>query len=163
MMSSRALRAATLACLLLAGCRQTGAPPAAAPAPTLSSRYANCRAVEDHSTRCDPSLTELLSRPEWYDGASVSVAGVLDPQREGFALFASEDAYKMYLARSGVLLELRPELRTMNFQPNSGGWAIVSGKYVARGRGEEGVFGGAIVDVTSIFPYRSSRVQVPSK
>jgi hypothetical protein len=113
--------------------------------------------LEDRTTICDPSLEELIIRPEWYDGATVVVTGVLDPQRE-FALFASEDAYRMYVPRSAVRLSLTPELAVRDFQAFSGEWVFVRGKYVARGGDSGGRYGGVIVRVELVAPYKSSRV-----
>lgn len=163
MIATRALAVALLPLLLTGGCRRPESPVAVSTSQTAPNRYANCQKI-DGTVVCDPSLHELTIRPELYDGETVVVGGVLDPQREGFALFASEDAYRRYVARSAVLLELAPEIARKDYEPFDGEWVIVRGKYLARGRGSEGKFGGVIANVESVFPIRYSRLRdVPPK
>jgi hypothetical protein len=150
---------AILCTLWPTACRQSERPAAVTQPPGSGGAYANCN-QRDGTLVCDPSLYELLARPDWYDGRTVSVAGVLDPGREAFLLFAAEDAYRIYVPRSAVLLALGRDLYAKDYSSVAGGWAIVTGKYSAHGRGSAGQFGGVITDIQNIFPYKSSRVPV---
>lgn len=157
MIASPTLRAVSVSLLLAGGCQSTDAPTAPPPPTRPTNHHAKCQTLEDRTTICDPSLDELIIRPEWYDGATVVVTGVLDPQRE-FALFSSEDTYRMYVSRSAVLLSLTPELAVRDFQAFSGEWVFVRGKYVAHRAGSSDRYGGVIVRVELVAPYKSSRV-----
>jgi hypothetical protein len=156
---TRILPFAVLCTLSPAACRQPERPVAGAQVPRPDGGYLNCE-PKDGTQVCDPSLYELIARPDWYDGKIVSVAGVLDPGREAFLLFAAEDAYRMYVPRSAVLLALGRDLYGKDYSSVAGGWAIVTGKYSAHGRGSAGRFGGVITEIQNIFPYKSSRVPV---
>jgi hypothetical protein len=157
--SARVFLLAAVCVLSLTGCRQQERQVDGSHSLRPDRDYPNCRSI-DGSPVCDPSLYELIARPDWYDGKTVYVAGVLDPDREAFLLFAGEDAYRMYVQRSAVLLTLGRDSTGQDYSRVAGRWALVLGKYSASGRGSAGHFSGVITGIRSITPYASPRVPV---
>jgi hypothetical protein len=146
-----------LTCAVVTCCGQLDSTATTAAPPKAPISYAKCEEGGREGTRvCDPSLTELVVRPELYDGAVVVVVGVLDLDRESFALFASKKAYQQFLTREAVRLSLRPgaDLRLQNLRAE---WVCVRGKYLAREQSGSVRYGGVITDVTDVSSFGSAR------
>jgi hypothetical protein len=122
-------------------------PPKAAP-----PGYSKCQSVEPDGDRlCDPSVIELIVRPEWYDGAEVVVAGVLHASSESFALFASTEDHQQYLTRKGLAL-IRRQGADFKTEGLNGRWVWARGKFLPRQRSGNGLgWGGTLADVRSIW------------
>ena len=95
------------------------------------------------------SVQELMTAPDKFNGARVRVIAPCHVEFEGSALYATEEAQRTRAAQRAVWLQLpwplRPERRALN-----GKYVLVEGRFVSGLRGHEGVFQGAIVDVTSL-------------
>jgi len=132
------------------GCRRTE-PTEREQAPRPPDLYSKCQVAEDNRVVCSPSLVELVVRPEWYDGKTVAVAGVLQHSAEGVNLFTSDEAYRYRLTESSVRLRLaagacpHADCRTL-----SGQWVILHGRYLPPERGATMPTGGTIVEVADI-------------
>lgn len=123
-----------MAPLLLSSCNSGDDAARPQPGKVAQTGNSKCQAVEpDGDTLCDPSVIELIVRPEWYEGREVVVAGVLYADSESFALFASTEDHQQYLTRKGLNLISRQgtDLKTAGL---SGRWVWVRGKFLARQR-----------------------------
>ena len=95
------------------------------------------------------SIQELMAAPDKFNGARVRVIAPCSIEFEGAALYATEEAQEARAARQAVWLQLKwpllPERRSLN-----GKYVLVEGRFVSELSGHEGIFQGAIVDVTSL-------------
>jgi len=95
------------------------------------------------------SIQELMAAPDKFNGARVRVIAPCSIEFEGAALYATEEAHEARAARQAVWLQLKwpllPERRSLN-----GKYVLVEGRFVSELSGHEGIFQGAIVDVTSL-------------
>ena len=95
------------------------------------------------------SIQELMAAPDKFNGARVRVIAPCSIEFEGAALYATEEAQEARAVRQAVWLQLKwpllPERRSLN-----GKYVLVEGRFVSDLPGHEGIFQGAIVDVTSI-------------
>lgn len=136
----------------LSSCSSGDNAPLPPPGKAAATGYSKCQAVEpDGDELCDPSVIELIVRPEWYEGREVVVAGVLDTSSESFALFASTEDQEQQLTRKALDLIARQgaDLRTAGL---SGRWVWVRGRFLPRQRsGGHASWGGTLVEVTSIW------------
>jgi len=97
----------------------------------------------------DVSVQELVAAPDKFNGARVRVIAPGRIEFEGSALYATEGALEARAAHQAVWLQLNwpllPERRALN-----GKYVLVEGRFVSGSQGHEGMFQGAIVDVTSL-------------
>jgi len=95
------------------------------------------------------SIQELMAAPDKFNGARVRVIAPCSIEFEGAALYATEEAQEARATRQAVWLQLKwpllPERRSLN-----GKYVLVEGRFVSELSGHEGIFQGAIVDVTSL-------------
>ena len=95
------------------------------------------------------SIQELMAAPDKFNGARVRVIAPCSIEFEGAALYATEEAQEARAAHQAVWLQLKwpllPERRSLN-----GKYVLVEGRFVSELSGHEGIFQGAIVDVTSL-------------
>jgi len=95
------------------------------------------------------SIQELMAAPDKFNGARVRVIAPCSIEFEGAALYATEEAQRARATRQAVWLQLKwpllPERRSLN-----GKYVLVEGRFVSELSGHEGIFQGAIVDVTSL-------------
>ena len=132
------------------GCRQTE-PTERLQAPRPPAPHSKCQVAEDNRVVCSPSLVELVVRPEWYDGMTVAVAGVLQHGTEGVALFTSEEAYRYRLTASSVSLRLsKGACPSADCGSLSGQWVNLRGRYLPPGWRATVPTAGTIVEVGDI-------------
>jgi hypothetical protein len=97
----------------------------------------------------DVSIQELVAAPAKFNGARVRVIAPALIEFEGSALYATEVAREARATHQAVWLQLKwpllPERRALN-----GKYVLVEGRFVSGLEGHEGVFEGAIVDVTDL-------------
>ena len=125
------------------------------------SKYAKCRGV-DSLGGCQgyvPSLEELIARPEWYDGLTVGVEGVMAYEREEAALYPSMEAYEHLNGRSAVWLY--PGQPCEGCAALHGTWVEVIGTFDAAERGHMGMFAGGISKIEIIATAPLVRGPVP--
>ena len=95
------------------------------------------------------SIQELVAAPDKFNGAHVRVIAPCLIEFEGSALYATEEAQEARAAHQAVWLQLNwpllSERRALN-----GKYVLVEGQFVSGLRGHEGMFHGAIVDVTRL-------------
>jgi len=95
------------------------------------------------------SIQELVAAPDKFNGTRVRVIAPGLIEFEGSALYATAEAQEAHTAQQAVWLQLNwpllPERRALN-----GKYVLVEGRFVSGLRGHEGVFQGAIIDVTSL-------------
>ena len=95
------------------------------------------------------SIQELVAAPAKFNGARVRVIAPCLIEFEGSALYATEEAQEAHAAHQAVWLQLNwpllPERRALN-----GKYVLVEGQFVSGLRGHEGIFQGAIIDVTRL-------------
>jgi hypothetical protein len=95
------------------------------------------------------SIQELLAAPAKFNGARVRVIALSLIEFEGSALYATKDAEEARATHQAVWLQLKwpllPERRALN-----GKYVLVEGRFVSGLEGHEGIFEGAIVDVTDL-------------
>ena len=120
---------------------------------TRDSDFAKCatQGQDGPCTDYNPSLMELVSRPEWYDGHRVLIIGVLRYGFESAGLHASSEAYQQRLTRSAV--SLAGTKSCPDCPKWQGRWVTVVGTYRASDRGHMGLFGGTIDEVTAVRLY----------
>jgi hypothetical protein len=103
------------------------------------------------------SIQELVAAPDKFNGARVRVIAPCHIEFEGSALYATEEAREARAAHQAVWLQLNwpllPDRRALN-----GKYVLVEGRFVSGSQGHEGLFQGAIVDVTRL-EASSSRAQ----
>jgi len=121
-------------------------------------------------TRCDlfdqvrqecflwgPSLLELITRPEIYDGRRVRVIGFVNFEFEGNALYLSRSDWENGLTRSAVWIDPPPGFESdwgpARAQPNRR-YVIVEATFKADRRGHVNLFSGALEAVTRLEPWR---------
>ncbi len=121
-------------------------------------------------TRCDlldqvrqecllwgPSLLELITRPEIYDGRRVRVMGFVNFAFEGNALYLSRSDWENGLTRSAVWIDPPPGFESdwgpSRVQPNRR-YVIVEAIFRASRRGHLNLFSGALEAVTRLEPWR---------
>jgi hypothetical protein len=163
----RAFRTIALASVVaLQGCTGGGKQPT----PTSRSSSADAHtargftkcadATDSSCRRYDPSLTELIARPESYDGRPVAVAGVLSYGFEDTALYISAEAYEEVASRSAVALRVSKEACS-GCQAWRGQWVNVVGTYRAGDWGHMGGYSGTITDVSGVYKRQLSRASPP--
>ena len=141
---------ALLLVVSIPGCRRTE-PTGRQQAPRPPDPYSKCQVAEEDRVVCSPSLVELVVRPEWYDGKTVAVAGVLQHSTEGVNLFTSEEAYRYRLTASSVELRLSEGACSgADCGALSGQWVNLRGRYLPPDRGTTVPTAGTIVEVTDI-------------
>ena len=103
------------------------------------------------------SVQDLVTAPDKFNGSLVRVIAPCHVEFEGSALYTTEEAQQTRAAPRAVWLQLpwplRPERRALN-----GKYVLVEGRFVSGLQGHEGLFKGAIVDVTRL-EASSSRAQ----
>ncbi|SRR6266542_4680819 len=121
-------------------------------------------------TRCDlfdqtrqecllwgPSLLELITRPEVYDGRRVRVIGFVNFEFEGNALYLSRSDWENGLTRSAVWIDpprgFESDWGPPRAQPNRR-YVIVEATFWAGRRGHGNLFSGALETVTRLEPWR---------
>jgi hypothetical protein len=113
---------------------------------TADRDYRKCFG-KDANGRCKvytPSLTQLVVRPEWYDGEPISTNGVLGHDFEEHALYSSREDYDRLNASGAVWLSY--SVPCDQCPALVGKWVSVRGTFRASGSGHMGLFGGEIVD-----------------
>ena len=112
--------------------------------------------TRDANGRCllwNPSLVELLTRPELYHGKRVRVIGFVNLEFEGTALYLSREDWEQSIFRNGVWLGGSTEV------PRDSGravpsphrrFAVVEGTFNATNSGHHGMWSGALERVTRI-------------
>jgi hypothetical protein len=103
---------------------------------------------------CDPSLVELLVRPELYDGALVSVIGLLTTDFEHTALFPSREAMDWLRLRSAAWVQMDAEVRK-RFAHLNERYVVVQARFRMGPAGHFGEASGLLYDVESIHPITS--------
>jgi hypothetical protein len=95
------------------------------------------------------SIQGLAAAPDKFNGAHVRVIAPCLIEFEGSALYATEEARDAHAADQAVWLQLNwpllSERRALN-----GKYVLVEGQFVSGLQGHEGMFQGAIVDVTRL-------------
>jgi hypothetical protein len=95
------------------------------------------------------SIQQLVAAPDKFNGALVRVIGPCRIEFEGSALYATEEAQESRAANQAVWLQLNwpllPDRRALN-----GTYVLVEGRFASGSQGDEGMFQGAIVDVTRL-------------
>jgi hypothetical protein len=128
---------------LMSGCAGEVQPPRTA----ADRDYRKCFG-KDANGKCksySPSVTQLVVRPEWYDGESVLTKGVLGHDIEEHALYSSREDYDRMNTSGAVWLSYPTQCDQC---PSLvGKWVSVRGTFRALGSGHMGLFGGEIVDV----------------
>jgi len=116
--------------------------------------------VFDPARRCvlwGPSLVELITRPEIYDGRRVRVVGWLNFEIEDSALYLSQTDSENGLTRSAVWIDPPPNFASARGptgpQPNRR-YVIVEGTFNARRRGHMDRYSGALEAVTRLDQWR---------
>jgi hypothetical protein len=134
----------------------SGAAHAQSPALLLETR---CETF-DPTRRCvlwGPSLLELITRPEIYDGRRVRVIGWVNLAPEDTALYLSQADWENGLTRSAVWVNPPPnfkiDLGPTGTQPNRR-YVIVEGTFMARRRGHLDRYSGALEAVTRLDQWR---------
>jgi hypothetical protein len=128
---------------LMSGCADEAQPQRT----TATHDYRKCL-TRNAKLECHPSLTELVVRPEWYDGESVYTTGVLGYEFEESALYSSREDYDRMNTMGAVWL--RYSAQCGQCPSLVGKWVSASGTFRASERGHMGMFGGAIVDVRNV-------------
>jgi hypothetical protein len=100
-----------------------------------------------------PSLLELITRPEVYDGRRVRVIGFVNFEFEGNALYLAKTDWEHGLTRSAVWIDPPPGFRSdwgpARAQPNRT-YVIVEATFRASRRGHVNLFSGALEEVTRL-------------
>jgi len=116
--------------------------------------------VWDAARRCvlwGPSLVELITRPEIYDGRRVRVVGWMNLAIEDSALYLSQTDWENGLTRSAVWIDPPPNFLIdrgpTGPQPNRR-YVIVEGIFKARRRGHMDRYSGALEAVTRLDQWR---------
>jgi hypothetical protein len=95
------------------------------------------------------SIQALVAAPDKFNGARVRIIAPCLIEFEGSALYATEEAQEAHAAHQAVWLQLNwpllPERRALN-----GKYVLVEGRFFSGLRGHEGMFQGAIIDVTRL-------------
>jgi hypothetical protein len=145
--SGRALLSALA--LLFAACRIERVAPPIDSGATVEPRCASAAYVGGPCVLYGPSMTQLLARPELFDGRAIRVVGFLHLEFEGDQLYLSHESWQHALGAESVWIEAPPgpELRH--------GYAIVEGIFDARSLGHMGVSSGTIRHVTRLQPWRA--------
>ena len=150
--STRLLVMSFMLVVSVVGCQQPEPPhPVGTPVPSI---YAKCKEVGgNREVVCTPSLEELIVRPEWYDGAAVSVMGFLILGEEFAGLFASEDASRYNITGSVVAIELANNAcpGTTPCRAFSGHWVAIRGKFFPRRQGGMVPTSGTITDARILY------------
>jgi hypothetical protein len=145
----------------LSACDGSDKPPMPTPAKVSPTDYSKCRTIEPGERKiCDPSVLELITRPEWYEGASVVVAGVLGADHESFALFASPEDDQLFLTRKALALIPRQGMQ-LQYEGLNRRWVWVHGRFLPRQQEGPLRWGGTIADVTEITYLGSPRDPQP--
>jgi len=115
-----------------------------------------CDAFDQARQQCvlwGPSLLELITRPEVYDGRRVRVVGFVNFEFEGNALYLSKTDWENGLTRSAVWIAPPPGFESnwgpARVQPNRR-YVIVEATFRASRRGHLGLFSGALEEVTRL-------------
>ena len=104
----------------------------------------------------EPSLVELIARPELYDGKQVRVIGFVNFEFEGNGLFISKEDWRQSITRNGLWIE--PPAGFVSHsgparrQPNQR-YVLVEGTFNARESGHMGMWSGTIEHVTRLEPW----------
>ena len=93
------------------------------------------------------SLIELVANPARFDGKQVRVTGYLVREFEGDAIYLHRDDYDHGIRRNGLWVTFSKdgaELRCKTLR-----YAFVQGKFVAKNKGHQGLWSGAIEGIAS--------------
>src|SRR3989442_648937 len=117
-----------------------------------------CDAFDQARQQCvlwGPSLLELITRPEVYDGRRVRVVGFVNFEFEGNALYLSRTDWENGLTRSAVWVD-PPTGFESNWGPARGQpnrrYVIVVATFRAGRRGRLGLFSPAMDEITRLDP-----------
>lgn len=132
-------------------------PKAQSPALLLETR---CDVFDRARQECllwGPSLLELITRPEIYDGRRVRVIGWVDFAFENTALYLSQSDSENGLTRNAVWVDPPPgfgnDWGPTRPQPNRR-YVIMEGTFRAKRRGHLNLFSGALENVTRLEQWR---------
>jgi hypothetical protein len=139
-MTARRSLAIPLVVAALTGCSSTEPLPPVASAPVA-----------------EVSVQELVTAPDKFNGSLVRVIAPSHVEFEGSALYATDEALQARAAPRAVRLQLPWPLRSERRELN-GKYVLVEGRFVSGLPNHEGLFKGAIVDVTRL-EASSSRAQ----
>jgi hypothetical protein len=148
------------ACRAAADRAQDGASRASpAAAATDSAVLAYRCATRDSAGRCqlwDPSLLELIVRPEVYDGRPVRTIGFVHFEFEGNLLYVSEADWRHRVTKNGIWIDppagFQADSAASRRQTNDR-YVLVEGVFDARSRGHLGMSSGSIHTVTRLDPW----------
>lgn len=90
----------------------------------------------------DVSMIELIANPARFDGKQVRVTGYLVREFEGDAIYFHRDDYDHGIRRNGLWVTFGKDgadLRCKTLR-----YAVVQGRFVAKNRGHQGLWSGAI-------------------
>jgi hypothetical protein len=131
-MTARRSRAIPLVVAALTGCSSTEPLPPLASAPVA-----------------EVSVQDLVTAPDKFNGSLVRVIAPCHVEFEGSALYATEEAQQARAAPGAVWLQLPWPLRSER-RALDGKYVLVEGRFVSGMPGQQGLFKGAIVDVTRL-------------
>ncbi|MGH7512435.1 MAG: hypothetical protein ACREOQ_05855 [Gemmatimonadales bacterium] len=121
----------------------------------------------DAQRRCvlwGPSLVELVTRPELYDGKPVRVIGFVNLEFEGNGLYLHEDDWRHAIYRNGVWIDppqgLDPDSDGTNVPVNRQ-YVLVEAVFDANDHGHLGMWSGRLRKVTRFEPWTRHEAPAP--
>jgi hypothetical protein len=158
------LRASIITALLIAtfaGCSREGSRAASDAVATSRGGQlpaARCEMVARDNGPCilwEPSLIELIARPELYDGRRVRVIGFVNFEFEGNGLYLSREDWRQSIARNGLWINALED-----FEGDSGAlprpnqrYVIVEATFRGGPGGHFGMWSGSLDSVTRLEPW----------
>ncbi|HJQ19130.1 MAG TPA: hypothetical protein VJ867_02205 [Gemmatimonadaceae bacterium] len=115
-----------------------------------------------------PSLIELIARPEPFDGKPVRVIGFVNFEFEGNAIYVSRSDWENHIASNGLWIDpptgYESDSASSRKTPNQQ-YVIVEGTFRGAQRGHMGMWSGAIEKVTRLeaWPGTAPKVAVRSR
>ena len=115
----------------------------------------SCSRFVDSAGHCltyEPSIIQLIARPELYDGKPVRVMGYVHLEFEGNGIYVHKEDRDHLLFHNGLWVEFK-----IGFMPSAqcqDRYVVLEGVFRASDRGHMGMWSGAIVDITRCDPWR---------
>ena len=123
----------------------------------IAPAIADAQGADSLSLRCEPtlgsseciydtSITQLLARPEVYDGKRVRLKGYIHFQFEGNGIYPRREDEHGHLYRNGLWVQVKDGVSLpLECQDR---YVLVEGTFVARHHGHYGLLRGAVTDIT---------------
>ena len=99
------------------------------------------------------SIDSLIATPERYHGKKIQIAGYLNLEFEGNAIYLHKEDREKGLIENGFWVSFSDKLNKKEIQALNKSYVLIEGKFDMNSHGHRGMFGGEIKNIKRIIKW----------